>query len=139
LRHEREVHKLHGGTEKAQYCPHRACKRHSGSGFTRKENLLEHLRRVHRRASADGDGPIPEHPDPQSPVADPALTTPVTHKRKRSSATVSKDGDHDAADDELRAEIKRLRAENEQKDERLRNLEEAVRRLTALSEQTGTG
>jgi hypothetical protein len=29
LRHEREVHKLHGRNENALYCPHRNCKRHS--------------------------------------------------------------------------------------------------------------
>ena len=31
------------------------CKRRSGSGFTRKENLHEHIRRVHRRVSGSLD------------------------------------------------------------------------------------
>lgn len=51
LRHQREVHKMHGGTGKQLFCPEKTCKRHTGSGFTRKENLQEHLRRVHRRTS----------------------------------------------------------------------------------------
>ncbi|KAE9969924.1 hypothetical protein EG328_006605 [Venturia inaequalis] len=55
LRHQREVHKMHGGTKKALYCPVETCKRHSGSGFTRKENLSEHMRRVHRSTSDGAD------------------------------------------------------------------------------------
>lgn len=47
LRHEREVHGKHGGPKKAFNCPHANCKRHNGKGFSRMENLQEHLRRVH--------------------------------------------------------------------------------------------
>ncbi len=47
LRHEREVHNKHGGPKNALHCPHLNCKRHSGKGFSRLENLSEHLRRVH--------------------------------------------------------------------------------------------
>lgn len=47
LRHEREVHGKHGGPKKAFNCPHANCKRHDGKGFSRLENLQEHLRRVH--------------------------------------------------------------------------------------------
>ena len=52
LRHEREVHKMHGGTKAPLYCPYTGCKRSSGDGFTRRENLSEHIRRVHQRATA---------------------------------------------------------------------------------------
>jgi hypothetical protein len=55
LRHQREVHKMHGGTKEALYCPFPNCKRSSGSGFTRKENRDEHIRRVHRRATDGSD------------------------------------------------------------------------------------
>lgn len=48
LRHEREVHNLHGGPKASRKCPYADCKRSTGIGFTRKENLQEHLRRVHR-------------------------------------------------------------------------------------------
>jgi hypothetical protein len=53
LRHQREVHKMHGGTKEALYCPYANCKRNTGIGFTRKENRDEHVRRVHRRSTAD--------------------------------------------------------------------------------------
>lgn len=48
LRHEREVHGKHGGPKSQLMCPFTDCKRHTGKGFTRKENLNEHLRRVHQ-------------------------------------------------------------------------------------------
>ncbi|KAI9847331.1 MAG: hypothetical protein M1838_000940 [Thelocarpon superellum] len=47
-RHEREVHSKHGGLRVRHMCPHQNCKRSSGAGFTRRENLDEHLRRVHK-------------------------------------------------------------------------------------------
>src|SRR5213083_2292497 len=52
LRHEREVHGKHGGPKNPLHCPHTSCKRHAGKGFSRQENLNEHLRRVHTQ----GDG-----------------------------------------------------------------------------------
>lgn len=56
LRHEREVHKMHGGTKAPLYCPYTGCKRSAGDGFTRRENLSEHIRRVHQRTSATPAG-----------------------------------------------------------------------------------
>lgn len=48
LRHMREVHKKGvGPTRKPLYCPHANCIRSTGEGFTRRENLEEHLRRRH--------------------------------------------------------------------------------------------
>jgi hypothetical protein len=74
LRHQREVHKMHGGTKESLHCPYENCKRNSGSGFTRKENLSEHVRRVHRR---DTDGSeIPGQPKrtyDSMDTTDPAL------------------------------------------------------------------
>jgi len=58
LRHQREVHKMHGGTKEALFCPFNNCKRATGAGFTRKENRDEHIRRVHRRATEAVDGSI---------------------------------------------------------------------------------
>lgn len=54
LRHEREVHGKHGGPKKAFNCPHENCKRSSGKGFSRMENLQEHLRRVHTGTATPG-------------------------------------------------------------------------------------
>lgn len=46
LRHEREVHNLHGGPRKQLNCPYTNCQRFFGKDFSRQENLNEH-RRVH--------------------------------------------------------------------------------------------
>jgi len=48
-RHEKQIHKMHGGVE--LYCPHEGCSRVEGGGhpFTRKENLTDHLQRKHNK------------------------------------------------------------------------------------------
>ncbi|KAL6703548.1 hypothetical protein ACN47E_009573 [Coniothyrium glycines] len=142
LRHEREVHKMHGGTKKSLFCPFHDCKRSSGAGFTRKENLAEHVRRVHRRTSMSADmhgliihretmdaSPIPEsRVASESPYPRPLEyrdEDDLSLKRKRGSDS----GLSDRGNDEMRAEIKRLRHENEEKDSRLRQLEQAVMAL----------
>lgn len=151
LRHEREVHKMHGGTKKSLFCPFTDCKRSSGAGFTRKENLAEHIRRVHRRTSmsadmhglvirrdilheAAGGSPIAESIS-RRPSESPYTRTASMDfreedelrdlKRKRDSES----GLSDRGSDDMRAEIKRLRHENEEKDSRLRQLEQAVMAL----------
>lgn len=47
LRHQREVHKKNVATKINFMCPHAGCNRGIGQGFTRQENLKEHLRRRH--------------------------------------------------------------------------------------------
>ncbi len=42
------MHGKHGGLKRPLMCPYDFCKRSTGLGFTRQENLNEHLRRVHR-------------------------------------------------------------------------------------------
>jgi len=114
LRHEREVHGKHGGPKNPLHCPHFNCKRHSGKGFSRQENLNEHLRRVHTGeggAAATGTGDDTD--EVASPLAAAAVVaTPGTpassHKRKR-------DGD----EDDLRDVIKRVRMENQELKKRL--------------------
>jgi hypothetical protein len=143
LRHEREVHKMHGGTKKSLYCPFHDCKRSSGAGFTRKENLAEHIRRVHRRTSMSADmhgliirrttldgSPIPEvqsrhtSESPYTGAAEYRQDDDISSlKRKRESDSVYPS---DLGSADMRAEIKRLRHENEEKDSRLRQLEQAV-------------
>ena len=59
LRHQREVHKRHGGPKEDLMCPVPFCKRNNGPGFTRRENLNEHMRRVHRS--------VPEEVKEQAP------------------------------------------------------------------------
>ena len=141
-RHEREVHKMHGGTKKSLFCPFTDCKRSSGSGFTRNENLAEHIRRAHRRSiSADlGSLVIPRPLDAREEstteihlASDPAYRridkeqeesgVLNSTKRKRISAA----GMSDKLDRiDLRAEVKWLQKENEEKDTRLQRLEQAV-------------
>lgn len=95
LRHEREVHGKHGGPRKQLNCPHPNCKRHTGKGFSRQENLNEHLRRVHTDAGAQ-DGEATEEEEETKPG----------QKRKRTTVTSGRD--------DVREELKRLRVENEE-------------------------
>lgn len=149
LRHEREVHKMHGGTKKSLYCPFADCKRSSGSGFTRKENLAEHVRRVHRRTSMSSDlGHLivhradtfeeasnatmsPEMNYPRS-ILETQEESPFSNKRKRmaSEAGISEEGE----DVDLRSEVKRLRSALEEKDSRLQQLETIVMSLQRQSQ-----
>ena len=47
LRHQWEVHRKGTSARKPLFCVYPNCNRHSGAGFTRKENLEEHIRRRH--------------------------------------------------------------------------------------------
>ncbi len=96
LRHQREVHNLHGGPRKQLNCPHPNCKRFSGKGFSRQENLNEHLRRVHTDGADIVNGEETEEDNPDMPGT----------KRKRGPS--SNDGG------DLRREVARLRQENEE-------------------------
>ncbi len=103
LRHEREVHGKHGGPKNSFYCRHLNCKRHSGKGFSRQENLNEHLRRVHTQNGAALNGADGETDDGASDNAGTAVGGGL--KRKR---------DDRADDSDVREEIKRVRQENEE-------------------------
>lgn len=115
-------------------CPHTDCKRHAGKGFTRKENLNEHLRRVHpgdkdsqnsiltRTAT---DGLLAEDGDTQLSKLDGSehhddfsATSPA--KRKRS---LPADIDGVLIEDPER-EIKRLRAELAHRDHLIQQMEQ---------------
>ncbi|KAK9445338.1 zinc finger domain-containing protein [Metarhizium brunneum] len=101
LRHEREVHNKHGGPKNTVNCPHPNCKRHTGKGFSRQENLNEHLRRVH----TTGDGTTPPAESVASPEDNESEKSSMKRKRRSSGQ-----GDELT---ELRDEIKRVREENE--------------------------
>lgn len=102
LRHEREVHGMHGGPKNTVNCPHPNCKRHTGKGFSRQENLNEHLRRVH----TNPDGTTPPADLVQSPEENDSERTGMKRKRQAS-------GQANEELTELREEIKRVREENE--------------------------
>lgn len=117
LRHEREVHHKHGGPRKQLNCPHMNCKRHHGKGFSRQENLNEHLRRVH--TGTDG-----------------AEAIGTTEESEGESGKRKREGD-----EEVREELKRIKTENEdlkrQTEEMKRQSEEMMRQIRALQEQAG--
>lgn len=131
LRHEREVHGKHGGPKKKLLCPHVNCKRSSGKGFSRQENLSEHLRRVHTSAGpVQMESPGSENTENStSDVATAAFAalnsamSPANmdnhppeagEKRKRSidddaGRNSGEGGDDDRPEEDVRAENKRLR------------------------------
>jgi hypothetical protein len=76
MRHQREVHRWHQTTKSRLFCPFDDCLRNSsGEGFSRKENLEEHVRRRH-------GGRAPPSPYDQSSDA-------PSKKRKRSTTSHS--------------------------------------------------
>ncbi|RMY11721.1 hypothetical protein D0868_02976 [Hortaea werneckii] len=146
LRHEREVHGKHGGPKAALMCPFEDCKRHSGKGFTRKENLNEHIRRVHeskgQAASQVQEPSQSQFPDFGSELqeaaagADQITEPPVArmyddttngdlaiepslagNKRKREDE--DEENLPELNEEEMKVELKRLRSENRAKDHRL--------------------
>ncbi|KAL9045883.1 MAG: hypothetical protein Q9214_001150 [Letrouitia sp. 1 TL-2023] len=143
-RHQREVHGQHGGPKASCNCPHKDCKRSTGAGFSRKENLYEHLRRVHRQVG-DAEADI----DIDSEIARQAAGGQKKRRRRADNSDENetsqdlkrrrRDHDEDQSngtdDDEgqernLEGQVKRLRQELEEKDERLRKLEQIVEKLT---------
>ncbi|OAA56885.1 C2H2 transcription factor [Cordyceps fumosorosea ARSEF 2679] len=126
LRHEREVHKKHGGPKNTVNCPHPNCKRHTGKGFSRQENLNEHLRRVH--TSPESTSPLAATAATATNVIDSAAGSPDAaaeeteragvKRKRRSSEDVMMPGGaatNGASDEvaQLRDEIKRVRMEND--------------------------
>ncbi|PNY26840.1 Uncharacterized protein TCAP_03232 [Tolypocladium capitatum] len=101
LRHEREVHGKHGGPKNTVNCPHPNCKRHTGKGFSRQENLNEHLRRVHTM-----DGSTPPAAESAASPGDSESVNSCTKRQRRMS---------DQSDElsNLRDELRCVREENE--------------------------
>lgn len=142
-RHQREVHHQHGGPKASCLCPHRDCKRSLlGRGFTRKENLAEHLRRVHR---GDVDEPAVSSQSLGPTIAEVFSSTSPNVQIPRKRKKVALDGAEadsndygDAGDDsgeDLKLEVKRLRRELQLKDERIRDLESAIEKLQRLAKE----
>lgn len=112
VRHEREVHGKHGGPKKTLKCPYHNCKRYSGKGFSRQENLNEHLRRVHTDATSPPEDGHPITSDNDSERG---------HKRKRLFSDSADKGDEDMS---LLDVVKRLRQENQELREALQQQRE---------------
>jgi hypothetical protein len=141
LRHQREVHKKNASAKKPLMCPYADCNRSTGNGFTRQENLKEHLRRRHMHTE---NGTSPELPPTQAVSTEAVKTAFLPHaaviKRKHDMAeTISvalQDDDGNAMD--LRNELKRLRLEVQEKDRRLEELERIVEGLRQAMPQAAT-
>ncbi|OQD82170.1 hypothetical protein PENANT_c023G10854 [Penicillium antarcticum] len=146
LRHQREVHKKNTDAKKALMCPYNDCNRSTGNGFTRQENLREHLRRRHMHG--DENPPLVvdlpwdratelEGVEGVEGVRVPSL--PATGMKRRHD---SHDGNLPETDEngtELHHEVKRLRREVEEKDRRLEELERIVAGLQqAIPQQSPT-
>ena len=120
LRHQREVHRQHGGPKASCYCPHKDCKRSTGVGFSRRENLQEHLRRVHRDVTND----TKDEPEPE-----PEVVAAPGGSRKRRRAPTQAEAEERDDEESLRQEVMKLRRELQEKDDRLRLLELQVEKL----------
>lgn len=59
LRHERDVHSLHGGPKDQLRCKVSTCKRHAGKGFTRKEKLVAWMQSARYNMSSSANSKIP--------------------------------------------------------------------------------
>ncbi|KAF2238059.1 hypothetical protein EV356DRAFT_335342 [Viridothelium virens] len=139
LRHEREVHKKHGGPRESLMCPYKDCKRSTGAGFTRKENLNEHLRRVHRRAedehpSKSDDPSVLDQDDPAEAQGEDESDLLLGKRKRDATMNEAATTSYGVSEDELRDEVKRLRRENEEqkrqnaeKDAKIEYLEATIR------------
>lgn len=136
LRHQREVHKKNEKAKSPRMCPYTDCNRSIGDGFTRQENLNEHIRRRHRPNDISPNLALARTPDVEAMPAPSASTlpfpSPATKKRKRStdehtlSTATSDDGSEYSVDP--REEVKRLRLQLEEKDRRVRELEDIIKK-----------
>ncbi|KAL9111745.1 MAG: hypothetical protein Q9227_003804 [Pyrenula ochraceoflavens] len=154
LRHQREVHKKNVATKKLLYCPIANCNRHvgQGHGFTRRENLNEHMRRRHATGSTSLAGVEVEVPSPdirqtlQFTQQESPTQAFANKKRKRHLREEEEEDEEDveaeisAVKSEERAsssssvlteKLARSERENRRKDEQIRQLEERVRNLLA--------
>lgn len=147
LRHEREVHGKHGGPKKTVNCPHTNCKRHTGKGFSRLENLNEHLRRVH--TANDGSSPSAGASGNTGTNANQQLgggsltigtsspSSPGDNDSERSGAKRKRRSSGSDADEMtvLRDEIKRVREENDKlKSEMEQQTQHSISMMSQIAE-----
>lgn len=141
LRHQREVHKKNVDARKPLMCPYPDCNRSTGNGFTRQENLKEHLRRRHMHtengASPDLAGLPSADIDAMRASSLPAFPG-VKRKRDSIDDPSLTIGDDDENGVDMRNELKRLRREVEEKNRRLEELERIVAGLQQAIPQTPT-
>lgn len=150
LRHEREVHGKHGGPKEQLRCTVPECKRHTGKGFTRRVNLDEHLRRVHGiTTTSDTSQQIAVDTAPDAamtgtialPISDTAniddstaATTACPDLASNKRRRLDMDASPCNIPDDLELELQQLKADNLEKDERIRRMEENEAAIEARRE-----
>jgi hypothetical protein len=105
VRHEREAHGKHGGPKETLKCTVAGCNRQTGKGFGRKENLNEHLRRVHGIIATSGSQ---LHSNANLATDKSSTATTGVHSRRI----------------DLESELRKLKANNLERDKRISQLEE---------------
>lgn len=147
LRHQREVHKKNATAREPLFCPETNCNRSSGTGFTRKENLNEHMRRRHNVGTGFAGPSSPsEISIPVIPVMSTLNHSPETsRKRKRTMEPklepapevdeVDFDDSGIADTEDLREQIKRLKSEARDKDRRLDEMAARVAEQSRMIQQ----
>ncbi|KAF7713159.1 Zinc finger C2H2 type domain-containing protein [Penicillium ucsense] len=139
LRHQREVHKKNNDSKKPLMCPYADCNRSTGNGFTRQENLREHLRRRHMHTDDGSTASILvdmpwERANELEGVR--ANSLPATGIKRRHDSPLGDLPSHEDTGDDLHNEVKRLRREVQEKDRRLEQLERIVADLQQAIPQT---
>lgn len=127
LRHQREVHKKNTDAKKTLMCPYADCNRSTGNGFTRQENLREHLRRRHMHTD-DGTAIVVDMPWERAHELD-GVRVPTTGLKRKLDSPDGQPGELPETDEngvDLHNEVKRLRRELQEKDRRLEELEHIV-------------
>jgi hypothetical protein len=124
---------MYGGNSKTLFCPVNDCKRSSGVGFTRKENLAEHIRRVHRRTTmsadmqgskwegAGGDTVISDRGDKMRRIS---ISGTLPGSKRKRTGSIS-DGD----DEQMWNEIDELKKKDKEISSKLTKLEQIVMAL----------
>ena len=147
-RHQREVHHKHGDPKASCLCPHRDCKRSIvGRGFTRKENMTEHLRRVHK---GEVHEPAMSSHTLGATIDGAFSSTSPNAQDSRKRRKLAQDGrSADPIDDgddagykskkDLNLEVKRLLSELEYKDDKIRHLESVIDKLERPSRRPASG
>lgn len=130
LRHQREVHKKNADAKKPLMCPYADCNRSTGNGFTRQENLREHLRRRHMHTD-DGSAIVVDMPWERAHELEGVRATslPTAGLKRRHDSPDGPAGERPETDEngvDLHNEVKRLRREVQEKDRRLEELERIV-------------
>ena len=99
-RHQREVHQTETGLRGMFYCSAPGCKRHT-HGFPRRENMEEHVRRIHKKKqpTTSPDGLRSED------------STEHQHNKRKRCTSDSEEAESETDVEELRREVKRLKEE----------------------------